>query len=462
MLAPVVERYLGRPVPGGVTSLRMDHVTALIIVAVGMLVVLACSVVPAWVARATPAGAMSATNLRSATDGPASQRARGLLIAIEVAACLTLLIGAGLTLESAVRVLRVDMGFQAEDVVVGRYNLRPRAYPDADAHSAFHQRVLERAVEMPEVQSVALTTSWPLQQSLTVEISRADTREGRAPAGIVAVTPEYFSLLRIPLVSGRTFTMRDRLASQPVALVSRTLATRLWRDAEPVGRPLQITQGTTATGESARVVTVVGVVGDVRHSHTDDDAADVYVPLLQSPSPAVFAYLRMAGNRPAAEREFQQLLGSIDHDVGFAAARPLAEILDQQRAGARLLASILVVFAAFAAVLALVGVYGVIASTVKQREREIAIRIAIGADRQTITRLFVAQGAAVLAAGLTMGIAGAPALGRVLQSQLFDVRPSDPVVMAVATAAFAVCGLLAIASPARAAAAIDPVRLLKD
>jgi ABC-type antimicrobial peptide transport system permease subunit len=208
--------------------------------------------------------------------------------------------------------------------------------------------------------------------------------------------------------------------------------------------------------------TVVGIVGDIRHTHTDDDLADIYVPLLQSPSTGVFAYLRVSGNATGAEREFQRLLASIDGDVGFAAARPLMEILDQQRVSARLLASVLVVFASLAAALALVGIYGVIAYTIKQREREIAVRIAIGADRRAITRLFLRHGAIVLGTGLTVGIAGAVALGRVLQTQLFNVPAADPLVIAGATIAFAVCGCLAIAWPARAAASLDPARVLKE
>ena len=152
------------------------------------------------------------------------------------------------------------------------------------------------------------------------------------------------------------------------------------------------------------------------------------MPILQSPSPGAFVYLRVS-DAVSAERGLKRLLGSIDGDVAFGASRPLAEILDLQRAGARLLAYLLVVFAVFAAILALVGIYAVVAYTVKQREREIAVRLAMGADRQTITRLFVGQGAIVLAAGLLLGIAGALALGRLLRTQLFGVEPADPVVL---------------------------------
>ena len=204
------------------------------------------------------------------------------------------------------------------------------------------------------------------------------------------------------------------------------------------------------------------MVGDIRHAHTDDDLADAYVPIFQRPSSSVFTYLRVSGDPSSAEADLRRLLASIDSEVGLAAPRQLAEILDLQRAGSRLLGYLLATFAAFAAGLALVGIYGVIAYTVKQREREIAVRLAMGADRGLIMRMFVGQGAIVLAAGLAFGVAGAFALGRVLRAQLFGVEPADPVVIAGMTAAFALCGLLAIAWPARAAATLDPASALKE
>ena len=164
----------------------------------------------------------------------------------------------------------------------------------------------------------------------------------------------------------------------------------------------------------------------------------------------------------SAERDLKRLLGSIDGEVAFGASRPLAEILDLQRAGARLLAYLLVVFAVFAASLALVGIYAVVAYTVKQREREIAVRLAMGADRRRITRMFLGQGALVLAPGWCWGSPARSALGRVLRAQLFGVQPADPAVLLGMTMAFALCGLAAIAWPARAAASLDSATALKE
>ena len=315
------------------------------------------------------------------------------MIAIEVAACLTLLVGAGLTIQSAVGMLRVDMGLDADQVVVGRFSLRQRAYPDPAAWSGFYQRVLSRSGEIAGAQAIAFTNSWPLQQSMTRDVGAAESGTLPLRSGIVGVSPDYFNALSIPLHEGRFFTEADRIGSTPVVLVSRTLANRLWGTTGAVGQQLRIAPAQNSA-PTARAVdrTVIGVVGDIRHAHTDNDVADAYVPILQSPFPGAFVYLR-GPDTVSAERDLKRLLSSIDGEIAFGASRPLAEILDLQRAGARFLAYLLVVFAVFAATLALVGIYAVVAYTVKQREREIAVRLAIGADRRRITRMFVGQGA---------------------------------------------------------------------
>jgi putative ABC transport system permease protein len=462
-IAPLIDHYLGRPAPGGVTALRIDPATLMLTIGAGLLTIAIVSIVPIWVTRRTPVSLAMSGGQKGATDGPAQRHARTVLIAVEVAACLTLLVGAGLTIQSAVGMLRVDIGLDAEDVVVGRFSLRQRAYPDAAARTGFYERVLAQAEEITSAQGIAFTNAWPLQQSATRDVAGGESN-GPFPtrAGIVGVTPDYFGVLRIPLHEGRLFTAVDRIGSEPVALVSRTLASRLWGSTRAVGRQLRIAPAPNGP-PSARpaTFTVVGVVGDIRHAHTDDDLADAYVPLLQSPSSGVFVYLRVS-DAVSAERSLKRLLGSIDSEVAFGASRRLAEILDLQRAGARLLASLLVVFAVFAASLALVGIYAAVAYTVKQREREIAVRLAMGADRRRITRMFVGQGALVLGAGLVLGIAGALALGRVLRAQLFGIEPADPAVLAGMTVAFALCGLVAIAWPARAAASLDSANALKE
>ncbi len=461
-IAPMLDHYLGRPAPGGVTALAIDPATFALSIGAGMVTIALASIVPIWVTRRTPVSVAMAGGQKGATDGPAQRHARTLMIATEVAACLTLLVGAGLTIQSAVGMLRVDMGLDADQVVVGRFSLRQRAYPDAVAWSGFYQRVLSRSGEIAGAQAIGFTNSWPLQQPMTRDVGAVEAGTLPLRSGIVGVSPDYFAALRIPLHEGRFFTAADRIGGAPVVVVSRTLANRLWGTTGAVGRQLRIAPAENSA-PTARAVdrTVIGVVGDTRHAHTDNDLADAYVPILQTPFPGAFVYLR-APDPVSAERDLKRLLSSIDGEIAFGASRPLAEILDLQHAGTRFLAYLLVVFAVFAATLALVGIYAVVAYTVKQREREIAVRLAMGADRKRITRMFLGQGALVLAAGLVLGIGGALALGRVLRAQLFGVQPADPGVLAGMTIAFAACGLVAIAWPARAAASLDSATALKE
>jgi putative ABC transport system permease protein len=461
-IAPLVDRYLGRPAPGGVTALGLDPAALALTVGAGLATVVLVSVVPIWVTRRTPVAMASAGGQKGATDGPAQRRARAVLITVEVAACLTLLVGAGLAIRSATSILRVDMGFDPGNVVVGRFSLQQRAYPEPPARLAFLDRLLSRTGELSGVQGLALSNVWPLQQNITRDVGNAAAATFPIRAGVAGVSPDYFSVLRIPLEDGRAFAASDRLGSQPVALVSRTLAMRLWGTSRAAGQQLRMAPAPNSPASAVPTTyAVVGVVGDVRNTHTDNDVADVYVPLLQTPSMGSFVYLRVS-DAAAAERSLKGLLGSIDNDVAFGASRRRAADRPSPPAGARLLASLLMVFATFAATLALVGIYAVMAYSVKQREREIAVRLAIGADRRQITRLFVRQGAVVLSIGLVIGLGGALALGRVLRAQLFGVEPTDPVVLAAMTVAFALCGLAAISVPARAAASLDSAAALKE
>ena len=228
-----------------------------------------------------------------------------------------------------------------------------------------------------------------------------------------------------------------------------------------MGERLQIAPPAGST-DAPRSFVVVGVAGDVRHSHMDTELADVYLALAQGPAPTVFAYLGTSGATPAADRGIRDAIAAIDPDLALGTLRPLAEILDQQRAAPRFLAGLLVVFAALAVALSLIGIYGVIAYAVRQREREIAIRMAVGAAGRDVLAMFVRQGAVVLACGLTLGVLAAMGLGRVLETQLFGVRPAEPAVLAAMTMAFAVCGVAAIVWPARTAAAMDPAAALKE
>jgi putative ABC transport system permease protein len=462
--APLMAEHLGRSAPGGVGVLAIGGQALVGALLIGLFVTGLCSAVQIWTSSRTPVALALSGGQKSATAGPRQRHAHALLISVEVAACLTLLVGAALMLQSGLRILSVDMGLQTRDVLVGQLSLNQQRYPDGPSRSAFFDRLDSDLSALPGVRSVAFTNAFPLQAAPTRDVARDGPGIGASSvAGLMAVSPEYFAALSIALDDGRAFTSADRQGAENVAIVSRTLAAALWPGRRAIGERVRIAppQGAPRDQPAASFV-VVGVAGDVRHVHTDEALADVYVSLLQFPAPAAVLYVNAPNPAPRFEQDLRDVLARVDRDLALAVPRPLTEILDQQRAGPRFLGWLLSVFALFAAVLALVGIYGVIAYTVRQREREIAVRIAVGADRGIITRLFLRQGGAVLAMGLGLGVGGALLLGQLLESQLFGVRPADPVAIVAVTLSFALCGLIAIGWPARAAASTDPAKALKD
>ena len=460
--APFVERSLGRT-PGGSEALRIDGLTVTAVIVAGLLVTLVCGGAQLLAARMRSATGALGGGERGATGGPQQRRAQSALIAIEVAACLALLAGAALMVQSGLRILNVDMGLRPDGVLAGRISLSRGTYPDSAARAAAYDRVSAAIAGLDGVRDMAFASSWPLQPAPARQVGRDEPgAELQTRAGLKGVSTDFFKTLDIAIDDGRAFTADDRIGAQPVAIVSRSLAQRLWPGRRAVGARLRVGPPETAPDEAPESFLVVGVAEDVRHAHTDEDLTDVYLAGRQYPSPAPFMYVRAGGLTPRLERDIRDALAGVDPDMALGTPRPLAEILEQQRAGTRFLTTLLMIFAFFAAVLALMGVYGVIAYTVRQREREIALRLAIGADRAIITRLFVRQGAAVLAVGSAMGVAAALLLGRLLESQLFGVQPADPAALAAVTIGFAACGLAAITLPARAAASIDPALALKE
>ena len=458
-LAPAIERVLERRVPGGLAAFAVDYRVVLAASACGLLVTLVFAMAPliaTWRSSVAPGLSLSS---RAMTDTRSSNRSRSMLIGLEVAASLTLLVGAALMAETALRMLRVDFGIQPENVATASLALRQRSFPDPARRMAFYDRLVSRLASMPGAASVALGDWWPLQGSRPRQVETMGTTPVAGAANPFAVTSDYFSTLGMSIRDGRSFTAGDRLGGEPVAVVSQSLARRLWPNARAIGERLTIHPDGPAEVQTSP--TVIGVVNDVRQSHTDNDLSDVYLPLAQRPGRFAFLYIR-GTQSPTWEAELRSAVASVDPEVAVGAPRALQLGLEQERGRPRFLAVLLTVFAVFATVLALVGMHGVIAYAVRQRQREIAVRIAIGANARSVTRMFVKHGLVVLMAGIAAGILGALALSQVLRSQLHGVRPAEPRTVVLAALAFAVCGIVAIWWPAWRAASTDPVLVLKE
>jgi putative ABC transport system permease protein len=478
-LVPFIEGFLERRVPRGVSAIAFDPQLAAMAIAIGVAATLVFSLIPAiglWRQSLPPHRAKSArwgprvapsiaAGGRGTTIPGGRSRMRSFLIGLEVAVSLTLLAGALLMTLSALRMLAVDFGIRADGVTTAGITLRQQSYPDPQTRAPFFERLIDRLSDVSNGRTVAMGDWWPLQAPPRRQFQ---TTSGiSVQGGATGVSAGYFDTLGMRIVSGRAFAPADRIGSEPVAVVSESLARRLWpapaggASSGAVGETLRISTLPQTGPPETIVYRVVGVAADVRHTHGDTDLLDAYVPLLQTAGRFAFLYFPIATPTPSWEREVREAVANLDAEVALGVPRALQSAIDQEHLKQRVLAWMLSAFAAFAALLALLGMYGVVSYAVRQREKEIAIRIAVGADRRSVTSLFVRQGGIVLAAGVVAGALGAIGMGRILDSELYGVGRADPLVIGSAAVLLAGCGLAAIWWPARRAAATDPAALLK-
>ena len=465
-IAPVLQQQLGRTAPRGLSAASLDVRVLIGAFAAGIVTTVICALAPLiTVLRPRHAGSEDPAYLRSGrstTDSAGAQRIRTTLIALEIAASVALVTGSALMIRSVMTLLRTDLGFAGERILNASVTLRQHKYPDAASRLALFEGMSSRLSAVPGVESVGMTTAWPLQQGGLRPMTVPDAATDAGPrAAVQSVNEAYFSALQIPILAGRAFTKADRLGSEPVAIVSDTLARRLWPAGNAIGSRIVIPEDR----ESAEPVPVnrlvVGIVADVRQFPADNDLADAHVPVLQTPGRFVIALIRTVGAPEGWLPQIRAAFHDIDPEIAVQRSRPLAIAIDEVTARPRFLTWLLASFAFIAALLALVGAYGVVAYAVRQREREIAVRLAVGADPSRITRLFLRQGSWILIVGLAIGIVAVLVGGRLLESQLFGVTARDPVTLTAAVVAFACAGLLAIWMPARRAATTDPALALR-
>lgn len=459
-IAPAVQQQLGRSAPRALTAAALDGRVLIGAFAAGVVTTVICGLVPfLTVLRPRLVNALQGEG-RTATDSAGAQRMRAALIALEIAVSVALVSGSALMLRTVVTLLRTDLGFAGERILNVPVTLRQNKYPDPASRQALFERMSSRLSAVPGVDSVGMTTAWPLQQGRLSPLTMPNRAEG-TQAAIQSINAEYFSTLQIPVLAGRAFTPSDRLGTEPVAVVSDTLARRLWPAGNVLGSVIVIPENREGDEPIPVSRLVVGVVRDVKQVPADIDLADAYVPIAQTAGRFVFALIRTAGAPEEWLPQVRSAFRDIDPEIAVQRSASLATAMNEATARPRFLTSLLTAFALIAGALALVGAYGVIAYAVRQREREIAIRLAIGADPPRIMRLFLRQGSWIIAIGLIVGIGAVLAGGRLLESQLFGVTPRDPLTLAAAVLAFGAAGLAAIWWPARRAATTDPALALR-
>ena len=426
---------------------------------------------------------------RGGTDTVMRQRLRSALVTVQIALSLVLLVGAGLMINSFMRVEKQNLGadpkglisfdfrFPQDEAIKPASRYRGMGVWDVSPNTttAF-QRVLERMQGLPGVVSAAAVSEPPMvgggismpflvegrpAPPATTDSGPSSPDQGQS-ARYFAVTPGYFATMRIPMLRGRDFNVQDTLAAPPVITINQTLARRYFASEDPIGKRLTLD---FVPNEQPRQI--VAVVGDVTINRLQPkELSMVYVPYTQQTPKwmgpywgdraGMFFILRTAGNPEAIVPAMRRAVAEVDPNKPAGNIRTVENYLDRQVQYLRLYILLLGIFGGVAAVLAAIGIYGVMAYSVAERTREIGIRMALGAGSSQVLRLIAHQAAIVISIGLVLGLAGSFALTRLLKSALVGVTATDPVTYTAVSLALAAVAVLACLVPTRRAIAVDP------
>jgi predicted permease len=390
-----------------------------------------------------------------------------LLVVVDLALALVLLASAGVMLRTVGALMRTEPGFDPSRVLTLQFTVTGSKFNSDEAILAFQQRALDAIRAVPGVERAALAGQIPFARAAGGSgdcwAFHPDGRMKPNPSDDPCVerfgiTPDYLSVMQVPLLAGRGFTPADTPAAQPVILVSESTARAVWGSSNPLGARVRI--GRSATG---RWWTVVGVVADV---HFDDLAVPVapamYTPEPQIPSAYLTAVVKAsAGDGSRLAGPVRGALRQLDSTVPVHAVAPLSALVQRSAAQRRFVMQLLAGFAGVAVLLAAIGLYGVVAYRVTQRTREVGVRIALGARPRDVARLVLSDGLQLVALGELAGLAGAAACTRLLGTLVFGVSPVDPASFAAAAGVLAAVALLAQYLPVRRALRIDPARALR-
>jgi predicted permease len=407
---------------------------------------------------------------KGAGSGMRQVRFRNALVVAEFALSLVLLIGAGLLLRSFFQLLNVNPGFDPHNALVARIWLPVPNNPELDPYRpatkriTFIREVLSRAATLPGVEYAAIGggNGVPLigphnKGGFTIE-DRADEGTNLPLAQVDVVSPDYFRVLRAPLVRGRFFADSDDDKSPRVALIDETMAARLWPSADPIGKRLKF----GGRESKAPWMTIVGIVGNIKTDGFDQpDQPHLYIAILQSPGYAMAVYLRTTPNPESLAQPLREQVQAVDPNLPVFGVQGLEEVVSSSLANRRFAVQMIGLFGSVALLLAGIGIYGVMSYAVTQRTHEIGIRLALGAQARDVLRLVVRQGLTLAVIGVLIGLASAFALTRLISSLLYGVSATDPLTFAIIAVLLTGVALLACYIPARRATKVDPLVALR-
>ncbi len=398
---------------------------------------------------------------RSMSGSRGQHRFRRGLVAAQVGLSVVLLAGAAMLISSFVRLSRTQAGFSGDHVWTAGIGLPLAGYADDAARVRFADRLANELKTAPSIEAAAVGSSVPLIGNNTSSPYTIDKGSGRTPMnqrplGLTRlVSPGFFRTLNIPLLSGRDFNEHDTSSSPLVTVISQSTAKRLFPNDDPVGK-------TIIMGSADVPVEVVGVAGDVRSLRlAQPNDVEFYRPFSQRPQTFLLIAVKTSLPAEAAGGVVRNVLNRIDPGLPILQPSTMNEIVRTSLGPERLTMTLLAVFAGIALLLAAVGIYGAVACTVEQRTGEIGVRMALGAQTSDVLRLVVRQGMNPVIIGLGLGLAGTFAIGRLLSSQLYQVSPHNPLLLALTATVLAVSGLLACVIPARRATLVNPIQALR-
>lgn len=406
-------------------------------------------------------GSGEGANVAGHKPGLLRLNSRSLLVAGQVALSTVLLIGAALLIKSLARIYRVHPGFDTSNVLTMSMSLSPTRYNTDQKEAAFYHSLIDSISALPGVKSVATTSALPLTPYPMAQVQVTGRGAEKHPlAMILSVSPQYFQVMHIPLKRGREFSIDDDSQTLPVAIINDSMARRFWpqypHGPSPIGQHILI-------GSHSKPTEVVGIVADTRnYKLTEDPGLGVYLSSSQQPARSVALAIRTEEDPLLFVNAVRNRILELDRDQPVSAVASMGEVVDASEGPLSVMMALLGIFAAAATMIAVVGLYGVIAYSVTQRTREIGIRKALGAQQGNILMLVVAHGVRIALLGLTLGICGALALTHILEGLLFEVSPTDPMTFIGIAFLFVSVSLIASYFPARRAASVDPMQALRS
>jgi predicted permease len=446
-----------------VNAIRVDNFVLIFALALSAIASVAFGLVPALFASKSDIQASLREGSGRSGESGNRRRARSFLAAAEIALAMVLLVAAGLLLRSFSKLTSVSPGFESHNIVKAEVSLPQFQYSKPQQWTVFSDQLLARIQAQPGLQDSAIAIPVPIADGYVnlgfeiVGVPPASQSDSRL-ANYVSVSPNYFRVMGIPLLSGRLFNQQDIASAPRVTLISKALAQRYFPNQDPIGKHLNF--GFPPNADVSREI--IGIVGDVRDTSLGDAPGPMmYVPFAQAPFWGANLVVKSILSTSAVAAAIRQEVQAIDKDLPVTDVAKLPDLLDASVSQQRFRTFLLGLFAAMALILAAIGIFGVISYSVSRRTNEIGIRVALGASRSTILRMILRETLILAVVGLAVGLPCALAASHLIGHMLFGVSAHDPITLAAVAFTLAAVAALAGFVPARRAMQVDPMVALR-